>query len=87
MSRPCYHTRMKTGIRTEIDLHGYLLADAERVFYEFLNEARLNKKAKEVTFITGTGKIQERLMRLGRENDVHSYIPLANRGCLIMEFE
>jgi len=78
---------MKTGIRTEIDLHGYLLVDAERVFFDFLNEARLKNKAKEVTFITGTGKIQELLMRLGKENEVHSYIPLANRGCLIMEFE
>lgn len=77
---------MKRGIK-EIDLHGWKLADAEKLFYELLNEARFQRKIIERLFITGTGVIRERFLVLAKEHDCHAYIPLANRGCIIVEFE
>ena len=78
---------MKTGIKDEIDLHGRRVAEAEEVFFEVLNEVRMKGKPREVVFITGPGKIQERFKGLAKEHDLNAYIPLANRGCLIVEFE
>ncbi len=78
---------MRTGIRTEFDLHGMTLAEAERKFHELLNEARLRNKLTEVLFITGPGKIQKHLLQLAKEQDLNAYIPLANNGCLVVEIE
>jgi len=78
---------MKTGIRTEYDMHGRTVAEAEAFFHQILNESRLARKTQEVVFITGTGKIQTRLRELAKSHEIHAYIPLANLGCLIMEFE
>ncbi len=71
----------------QIDMHGKRVADAEKAFDTLLNEARLGKKLIEITFVTGTGAIQEMLKRRASEQDLYHYIPLANRGCIVIEFE
>ena len=69
------------------DLHGLKVSESEALFMKYLNEARVSGKIVEVNFITGTGKIQERLKKLALENDLNSYVPLSNRGCIVVEFE
>lgn len=71
----------------EFDLHGYKLPDAEEFFYKLLSEIRMKKRSEEINFITGTGKIQELLKKLAKEQDLNSYSPMANRGCIVVEFE
>ena len=71
----------------EVDLHGLKVAEAEKVFYDRLNTSRLAKSLEVVSFITGTGLIRERLLVLAKENDLYHYSPLANRGCVVIEFE
>jgi len=71
----------------EYDLHGKRLKEAEDLFYEILNAVRLQGKAQEVNFITGSGVIQERFKVMAAEQDLNAYIPLANRGCIVVEFE
>ena len=71
----------------ELDLHGLKVAEAEKVFFDRLNTSRLAKSLEVVSFITGTGLIRERLLVLAKENDLYHYVPLANRGCVVIEFE
>ncbi|MCB0405248.1 MAG: Smr/MutS family protein [Bdellovibrionales bacterium] len=71
----------------ELDLHGKLVAEAEDIFHEILNEVRMNGRAQEVMFITGVGKIQERLKMLASEQDLNHYVQMGNRGVLVVEFE
>jgi DNA-nicking Smr family endonuclease len=71
----------------ELDLHGKKVAEAEDVFFEFLNSSRLKKELKVICLITGTGLIRERLLALCQEHDLYHYSPLANRGCVVIEFE
>ena len=70
-----------------IDLHGYKVADTEKFFYDQLNAARLKSTLVEVMCITGTGVIRERLLALAKENDLNHYVPMSNRGCIVIEFE
>ena len=71
----------------EYDLHGMRLKEAEDFFYEILNDVRLKRKSLEINFITGTGVIQNRIKEMAAAQDLTAYIPLANRGCIIVEFE
>ena len=71
----------------ELDLHGLLVAEAEKVFFDKLNTSRLRKTLEVICFITGTGLIRERLLALAKEQDLYHYIPMANRGCVVIEFE
>ena len=77
---------MKTGIN-EIDLHGWKLQEAEKLFFDLLNEARIKRVLIEKLFITGTGAIRERYRELADAHDCRYYIPMANRGCIVVEFE
>lgn len=61
--------------------------EAEDLFYALLNETRLKGQELEVTFITGVGLIQNRLKELAVENALNHYVPMNNRGCLIVEIE
>ncbi len=70
-----------------IDLHGYTLAAAEKVFDKYLDRARMEKKLIEVHFITGTGKIQVRFKELAESLELYHYYPLNNRGVIVIEFE
>jgi DNA-nicking Smr family endonuclease len=71
----------------ELDLHGYTVAAAERVFEKYLDRARIEKKLIEVHFITGTGKIQVRFKELATQLELYHYYPLNNRGVIVIEFE
>ena len=71
----------------EIDTHGLSLKAAEELFYSTLNEVRLKKTELEVTFITGVGRIQSRFKELSQEHDLNHYVPMNNRGCIVVEFE
>lgn len=71
----------------QIDMHGRQVKEAEEVFYQHLNEARLKNELIEVTFVTGTGAIQVALKKLCAAQDLYHYVPLANRGCIVIEFE
>ena len=71
----------------QIDMHGKRLLEAEQLFYGLLDEVRLKRGEQEVLFITGTGAIQEMLKRLADEQGLNWYVPLANRGCIVVEFE
>ena len=71
----------------EFDLHGYRLPDVEDFFYKLLSEIRMKKRHEEINFITGTGKIQVLLKKLSKEQELHTYIPMANGGCIVVEFE
>jgi hypothetical protein len=69
------------------DLHGKRLKEAEDLFYEILNEVRMKREPLEVNFITGTGVIQNRYKEMAAEQDLNAHIPMANRGCIVVEFE
>ena len=71
----------------QIDMHKKRLKEAEEIFHECLNEARLKQEAREICFITGTGPIQEMLKRLAKEQQLNAYVPMANPGCIVIEFE
>lgn len=71
----------------EIDVHGKNVQETEAIFYDLLNQSRIEKKLVEINFITGTGILQKRLQALATENDLYFYSPLHNRGCVIIEFE
>ncbi len=70
-----------------IDLHGKTVKEAEAVFDEYLNRARMERQLIEIQFITGNGKIQTRLKELVKLHDIHSYVPLNNAGCIVIEFQ
>lgn len=70
-----------------LDLHGKKVAEAEKIFFDYLDKARLSKKLIEVNFITGTGLIQNRFLALSKEHDLNAYVPMHNRGCIVIEFE
>jgi len=70
-----------------IDLHGYLVSAAAQVFFQKLNQARMDNKLVEINFITGSGKIQQKFIELATQNELKHYIPMQNRGCIIIEFE
>jgi hypothetical protein len=71
----------------QIDMHGKRLKDAEELFYRLLDEVRLKKAEEEIFFITGIGPIQDMLKKLSKEQGLNHYVPLANRGCIVVEFE
>ena len=71
----------------DIDLHGKTVAEAERIFEEWLNRSRVDGHLIEMQFIVGTGKIMDRLKGLAKEYGLNAYVPLGNRGCLVVEFE
>ena len=71
----------------DIDLHGFTVREAEEIFHSKLNESRLQKRLIEVNFITGIGDIQARLKELAHEQDLYFYVPMHNRGCIVIEFE
>ena len=73
--------------REELDLHGYTVSAAEKVFHQFLDRSRLRKRLIEVHFITGTGKIQSRFVELAIEHELYHYRPLNNVGVIVVEFE
>ena len=60
---------------------------AEELFYSLLNETRLKQGELEVTFVTGVGLIQGRLKELAAEHSLNHYVPMHNRGCLVVEIE
>ncbi len=70
-----------------LDLHGKKVAEAESIFFDYLDKARLGKRLIEVNFITGTGLIQTRYLALAKEHQCNAYIPMHNRGCIVIEFE
>ena len=69
------------------DMHGKRVLAAEKLFHDQLNESRLKNRLIEVMFITGSGVIQKRLIALAEESELHHYVQLSNRGCLVIEFE
>ncbi|MCB0417435.1 MAG: hypothetical protein H6617_10730 [Bdellovibrionaceae bacterium] len=71
----------------ELDLHGKLVAEAEEIFHDILNEVRMKGRSEEVMFITGVGKIQDRLKALASGQDLNHYVQMGNRGVLVVEFE
>lgn len=71
----------------DIDLHGKRLLEAEKIFEAQLNDARLKSKWIEIQFITGAGPIRDRILALAQEHGLHHYIPMHNRGCIVVEFE
>ena len=71
----------------QIDLHGKRLKEAEEIFHTLLNQTRMTGKNQETLFITGTGPIQEMLKKLAKEQELNAYVPMANRGCIVVEFE
>ncbi|MEZ4750292.1 MAG: hypothetical protein R3B54_06610 [Bdellovibrionota bacterium] len=71
----------------QLDLHGKLVAEAEEIFHDILNDVRMKDRAEEVMFITGVGKIQDRLKALASEQDLNHYVQMGNRGVLVVEFE
>jgi DNA-nicking Smr family endonuclease len=89
------HFRLRSGIvwynKTvsirSIDLHGKKVADAEALFNEWLNRSRLERRLFEIQFITGNGKIHSRLKALASHHDLYHYVPLSNRGVIVIEFE
>ena len=70
-----------------IDLHGRTVAEAVAVFEDWLNRSRMDGKLIEIQFIVGTGKIMDRLKELATREGLYAYVPMANRGCLVIEFE
>lgn len=68
-------------------MHGKRLKEAEDLFYAILDETRLKKGEQEVLFITGSGAIRDMLQRLAREQELNAYVPMSNRGCIVVEFE
>jgi DNA-nicking Smr family endonuclease len=71
----------------QIDMHGKRIAEVEEIFFTLLNESRMKAKLIEVMFITGTGAIQEWLKQKSSEQDLYHYVVMANRGCIVVEFE
>lgn len=71
----------------ELDLHGKRVADAEALFFDHLNNSRLKDVLEVICFITGQGLIRERLLAMAKEHELYHYVPLANRGCVVIEFE
>lgn len=71
----------------QIDTHGMTVLQAETIFDKLLSEIRLKREEVEVTFVTGTGLVQLRLKDLATANDLNFYVPLNNRGVLVVEFE
>ena len=71
----------------ELDLHGKKVADAEALFFDYLNNSRLADELKVICFVTGHGLIRERLLVLAKEHELYHYVPMANRGCVVIEFE
>ena len=72
---------------TSLDLHGKTVAESEAIFNDWLNRSRMGKRLIEIEFITGPGKIHSRLRALAQASDLYHYVPLNNRGCLVVEFE
>ncbi len=73
--------------KIELDLHGRRVLDAEEIFYQYLNESRQKRNLIELHFITGAGKIQNRLKEMSVEFDLNHDVQLGNRGVLVVEFE
>ncbi len=71
----------------ELDLHGKKVDEAESVFFDHLNNSRLKDVLEVVCFITGHGLIRERFLELAKKHELYHYLPLANRGCVVIEFE
>ena len=71
----------------DIDLHGMTIKEAEEVFHQQLNECRMENRLIEVNFITGIGDIQARFKEMAAEQGLHFYVPMHNRGCIVIEFE
>ena len=69
------------------DTHGLRVAETEAIFYRELDRVRLAGKAETITFITGVGKNRDRLQELAREAGLVHYVPWANNGMIVIEFE
>jgi hypothetical protein len=69
------------------DLHGKRVAEAEDFFHQILGEVRMKRSTEEVTFITGTGVIQEKIKELATQQGLNVYVPMSNRGVIVVEFE
>jgi hypothetical protein len=69
------------------DTHGRSVAETEAIFHRELNRVRLAGKAETITFITGVGENRERLAELARQAGLVHYVPWANNGRIVIEFE
>jgi hypothetical protein len=69
------------------DLHGKRLTEAEEFFHQILGEIRMKRASEEVAFITGSGVIQGRIKDLATQEGLTAYVPMNNRGIIVVEFE
>jgi hypothetical protein len=69
------------------DTHGRSVAETEAIFHRELDRVRLARKAETITFITGVGKNRDRLAELARQAGLVHYVPWANNGMIVIEFE
>lgn len=71
----------------EYDLHGYTVEDALSAANSYLSKHYFQEDTTVVKFITGNGKIKERLLeRLPIMWDVEVREELGNSGILVVEF-
>ncbi len=69
------------------DTHGMRQHEAEAIFFRELDRVRLAGLSETITFITGVGKNRERLAMLAKDAGLVNYVPWANHGMIVIEFE
>lgn len=69
------------------DLHGLLLEDLDQLFDKYIYKAFIENK-QSVKFITGSGKLQKRIIELcDLFYGFSYYIPMHNRGEIVVMFD
>ena len=69
------------------DFHRTTVEEAEKRLWKIIDGVRLDNLPKEVSLVTGTGKVQEALLAILKEQALIYHIPASNLGMIIVEIE
>ena len=70
--------------KNTIDLHGTLLENLDQIFDSKIYNAKINN-TPQIKFITGIGKIQNRIIDLcTNDYNLKYYIPMHNSGEIVI---